>query len=566
MSAGATPQHPLKLRVRLAVLVGALVAAVAGLTAWTCLVLAERAFERRFEAELDARAGEIESQIESQKLDVLARLESTREFLLEVDTSLLEALLQSDEHDVLDAAGDLAIRYALGVLEILDADATIVSSAQWPQRTGTRDEQALEVPERIAVWSSVQTAGDPKIALLSRATVRVGTRRLEIVAGRPVDADWLGNLVGGGASAVLRPENGPVLSTTDGEPFETGGADTRTVTLRDGDGAAVARIDVAVDRTSLERLLARLRWAVLVLVAIGGTIGAAAGAWIARRATRPIEETLRALDDVAAGEADYSFPQATRDGLEALPEAFSRLHRSLDEQSRRRAAAERVAAWREAARRIAHEVKNPLAPIRLTVENLVKARRQAPEMFDEMFSDGSRAILEEVAQLERLVNEFSRFARLPAPKPVPIDLDELLDSILVLYAGEPGLSVDRRRARDLPPVAADPDLLARAFKNLVANAVEAMGSDGGRLVVETAVENGMVVTRIADSGPGFDADVEPHLFEPYFTTKAGGTGLGMALAYRIVTEHGGEISASNRPTGGAEVVVRLSPGTRETRR
>jgi nitrogen fixation/metabolism regulation signal transduction histidine kinase len=215
---------------------------------------------------------------------------------------------------------------------------------------------------------------------------------------------------------------------------------------------------------------------------------------------------------------------------------------------------------------VAHEVKNPLAPIRLTVENLVKARRQAPEMFDEMFTDGSRAILEEVTQLERLVTEYSRFARLPAPKPVPIDLDDLLDSVLVLYAGEPGLSVDRRRGRDLPPVAADPDLLARAFKNLVANAVEAMGSDGGGLVVETAVEDGMVVTRIADSGPGFDADVEPHLFEPYFTTKAGGTGLGMALAYRIVTEHGGEISASNRATGGAEVVVRLSPGTRETRR
>jgi nitrogen fixation/metabolism regulation signal transduction histidine kinase len=206
---------------------------------------------------------------------------------------------------------------------------------------------------------------------------------------------------------------------------------------------------------------------------------------------------------------------------------------------------------------VAHEVKNPLAPIRLTVQNLLKARRQSPEIFDELFEDGARAILEEVDQLQRLVTEFSEFARLPEPRPVRVDIDRLVDSVLHLHAGEPGLVIDRRRGSGVPPVQGDPDLLARAFKNLVANAVEAMGGEGGTLGVETAVEDGSVVVRIVDAGPGFSEEVERHLFEPYFTTKAAGTGLGMTLAYRIVTEHGGWIAASNRPEGGAEVVVRL---------
>jgi len=140
---------------------------------------------------------------------------------------------------------------------------------------------------------------------------------------------------------------------------------------------------------------------------------------------------------------------------------------------------------------------------------------------------------------------------------VTVDVDELVDSVLNLYAGEPELTVERQRGSGIPPVQGDPDLLARAFKNLIANAVEAMGAEGGTLRVETAVEDGGVVVRIVDGGPGFSEEAERHLFEPYFTTKASGTGLGMTLAYRIVTEHGGLIAASNRPEGGAEVVVRL---------
>jgi signal transduction histidine kinase len=565
----AVTRHPLKLRVRLALLVGTLVAAVAGLTAWACLLMAEAAFEGRFDAELDARVGDVESHIESLRDDVGERRGGARRHLLEVDTRSLERLLDPRRRFELgDEATALAVQHGLPVLEILDSSGEILSSAHWPERVGHRDSWGSSLPERTVAWSTVDTAHGPDLVLVGRRGLVAGTRRLELIGGRAVDARTLETLVGRSVAAILVPRVGPTLSTpaTESPPGprddEEHAASTRSLVLRGPDGQSVGRIELTVDRAPLTRLLARLRWAVLGVMAVGAAIGAAGGAWIARRATEPIEETLGALDAVAAGEADYSFLHTTRDGLEALPEAFSRLHRAVEDQQRRRAAAERVAAWREVARRVAHEVKNPLAPIRLTIENLVKAKSRAPEMFDEIFHDGSRAILEEVEQLERLVTEFSEFARLPEPRPMATDLDELLDSVLALYGGEPGLAVDRKRAAGLPAVGADPGLVARALKNVVANAVQSMGVGGGTLTVETAAEDGWVVARIADTGPGFADGAERHLFEPYFTTRPEGTGLGMALAYRIVVEHGGMISAGNRAGGGAEVVVRLAPHTR----
>jgi signal transduction histidine kinase len=543
-----TDTHSLKLRVRLTALVAIVVSAVAGLTAWTCLGLAERALENRFEDELVAlevgavnALADIDIRIETS----LARLSR---HLVEDDPDLLERLLETDpesRYDLVGVAEKLANLFSLPVLELLDEDGRILSSAHWPQNAGKTDEAAPRLPAGKTVWLEIEAADGTSIARVERAPLVVGERKIDLVGGRTLSLPVLRSLAGREAEATVVPAGAPAPSTG------------RSLGLEGPDGRGLGRVDLVLDRATLDRLLTRLRWTVLFVVLGGAAVGTAAGAWIARRATRPVEETLRALDSVAAGQADYDFPTATRDDLEALPEAFSRLHRSLDDQQRRRAAAERVAAWREVARRVAHEVKNPLAPIRLTVENLRKARRKSPEVFDELFDDGASAILEEVEQLQRLVTEFSEFARLPEPKRVGVDIDELIDSVLALYVGEPGITVDRRRGAGIPPVQGDPDLLARAFKNLVANAVEAMGPQGGALRVETALEDGAVVVRIVDAGPGFSVEAQRHLFEPYFTTKATGTGLGMTLAYRIVTEHGGLISAANRSEGGAEVVVRL---------
>jgi nitrogen fixation/metabolism regulation signal transduction histidine kinase len=227
-------------------------------------------------------------------------------------------------------------------------------------------------------------------------------------------------------------------------------------------------------------------------------------------------------------------------------------------------AAERVAAWREVARHVAHEVKNPLAPIRLTVENLLRARTQAPERFDGMFREGMTTILEEVQQLSRMVSEFAEFARLPLPVRRSVDLDELVDRVVELYASEPEVEIRKRVTPDLRPFELDPDQISRALKNVLGNAIEAAreGNESGAdrtpvVEIRISLTGEMAEIEVEDNGPGLSAEAERRLFEPYFTTKSHGTGLGMALTYRIVVEHGGVIFAENRSGTGARVVVRL---------
>jgi nitrogen fixation/metabolism regulation signal transduction histidine kinase len=235
------------------------------------------------------------------------------------------------------------------------------------------------------------------------------------------------------------------------------------------------------------------------------------------------------------------------------------MQRRLEEQQQRAAAAERLAAWREVARHVAHEVKNPLVPIRLTVENLLRARERAPALFEELFAEGTRTILQEVDRLQRLVGEFTEFARLPPLRRRRVDLRELIDGVLDLHRAEPGLEVLRHTGTDPVPLEADPDQLARALGNVIGNAVESMRAGAGprRLSVALHVAGGAARVVVEDSGPGIEAGAEARVFEPYFTTKRAGTGLGLAIAQRIVVEHGGEIRAANRAGGGAAVVIRL---------
>jgi nitrogen fixation/metabolism regulation signal transduction histidine kinase len=322
-------------------------------------------------------------------------------------------------------------------------------------------------------------------------------------------------------------------------------------------------IAVAVNRGRLDRLFGRMRNAFFLLGGGVSLTAAFAGLWIARRISRPVNELVRAFDDMAAGEADYTFPVARQHELQELIASVSRLHRALEAQRRRSIAAERVATWRDVARVVAHEVKNPLVPIRLTAENLLRARREAPARFDAMFHEGMKTIMEEVEQLRIMVEEFSSFARMPQPDRRPEDLERLLDSVVDLYESEPAVRIERRRAGDLPEIALDADQISRALKNVFGNAIEAMKqersgrAEGMLLEVSTALEGEMVRVEVADNGPGFTGEAERRLFEPYYTTKSGGTGLGMALTYRIVVEHGGTIAAENRSGGGARVSIRL---------
>jgi two-component system, NtrC family, nitrogen regulation sensor histidine kinase NtrY len=213
--------------------------------------------------------------------------------------------------------------------------------------------------------------------------------------------------------------------------------------------------------------------------------------------------------------------------------------------------AQRVAAWREVAQRIAHEIKNPLTPIQLSAQRLRRRLARTPGE-ERLVLECTETIIHEVEGLKHLVDEFSRFARMPVLTPRPTDARQLIDGVASLYReSHPALSITTRHADDLPLLEIDPDHIKRAVLNLVDNAVEAIG-DSGVVRVETVhvPETGHARIIVSDNGPGISPEDRERLFLPYFSTKVSGMGLGLPIVHEIVTEHGGTIRVeANEPTG-----------------
>jgi signal transduction histidine kinase len=211
----------------------------------------------------------------------------------------------------------------------------------------------------------------------------------------------------------------------------------------------------------------------------------------------------------------------------------------------------RLAAWAEMARIIAHEIKNPLTPIRLSVEHLREVwRRQSPE-FDRVLEDCVRNVLRQTDELRRSAAEFSDYARLPRPEMRPTDIGALLRDSVAAYAGAPGIAFVVDAGRDLW-ADGDARLLSRVLSNLIGNSVEALRG-GGEIRASAARLDGRIAVTVEDDGPGVAPSILPRLFDPYFSAKSGGTGLGLAIAKKIVEEHAGSIGAENRPTRGLRV-------------
>ncbi|WP_341646707.1 sensor histidine kinase [Thauera sp. SDU_THAU2] len=223
-------------------------------------------------------------------------------------------------------------------------------------------------------------------------------------------------------------------------------------------------------------------------------------------------------------------------------------------------AAQRTAAWGEVARRLAHEIKNPLTPIQLSAERLAfKLADKLDDSGREMLERGTTTIVNQVEAMKNLVNAFRDYARLPAPQLAVIDLNALIREVLHLYESAASL-IRPELAADLPRVRGDASQLRQVIHNLLQNAQDALaGVDGGKVRVITRREGERVVLMFRDNGPGFPAEVLAHAFEPYFTTKSRGTGLGLAMVKKIVDEHGGDVRLANLDGGGAEIRIRLRP-------
>jgi nitrogen fixation/metabolism regulation signal transduction histidine kinase len=221
-------------------------------------------------------------------------------------------------------------------------------------------------------------------------------------------------------------------------------------------------------------------------------------------------------------------------------------------------AAQRSAAWGEVARRLAHEIKNPLTPIQLSAERLqFKLADKLSNGDADMLARGTQTIINQVQAMKRMVDDFRDYARLPAPEVAPLDLNGLIGEVLGLYESS-SAAIDSRLAEDLPAVLGDATQLRQIIHNLLRNAEDALeGLDQGRILIQTEQIGRVARLTIADNGPGFPVELLPRIFEPYVTTKARGTGLGLPIVKKIVEEHLGTIEISNAPEGGARIDIRL---------
>jgi two-component system, NtrC family, nitrogen regulation sensor histidine kinase NtrY len=221
--------------------------------------------------------------------------------------------------------------------------------------------------------------------------------------------------------------------------------------------------------------------------------------------------------------------------------------------------AQKVAAWREVARRLAHEIKNPLTPIQLSAERLRRHFSSAPPQAKALVEECSETIIGEVESLKGLVDEFSQFARMPSPRTVPTDLAQLIADTLALYKGIlADVNIERRFAPGVPLVRLDTEQIRRVIINLVDNAIEAMERRGG-ILVETQLDSGNNVVRVivSDDGPGIPAGEREKLFLPYYSTKRRGSGLGLAIVRRIIAEHGGSIDVGDNTPRGTRFTIEL---------
>lgn len=540
-------------------------------------VVLRQSLERDHAARLEAAARAVEGEVGR---TAAAAAEGVRDLAARPEAAALARDLAEGLLAPPDAAarlGEWGAARGLDVLSLCEAGGRVVASAHLPGRAGDVDASLAQLlagaPPGRAAPLLVARSGDGELerspALVAWAPVP-GTA-LTIAGGvtlGPAALARLASLSGGAVALREGGPSGPVLAEAGpgedalGRRFgRLAGAlagTARSVALGPP-GAPVLTAEVTLASAGLVRawLWVLAAFAALLVAAVGAA--ALLGRRLAARETGPIEALRAAAARVAAGDLTARVGAAAAGEIGELVRDFDGMTAELAAGRSRLAAAERVAAWREVARALAHELKNPLTPIAMSVE-LLRDARARPD-FPEILDESTRAIGEEVRRLRRIVDEFSRFARLPAPAPQPERPEELVQALLALFpVAPPGVSLLREVEPGLPPVRADRDQVLQVLHNLVKNALEAMPS-GGTVRLSARRDGEAVAFAVADSGPGVPPEDRARIFQPYVTTKAGGTGLGLAIAERIAQEHGGRLELTSPPAGGATFTLRLPVAT-----
>jgi two-component system nitrogen regulation sensor histidine kinase NtrY len=357
------------------------------------------------------------------------------------------------------------------------------------------------------------------------------------------------------------PLTGPVFTAATATTATAAtGADERVANLNGANQQLLGILFVGSSRRPLIELQRQIISTAMLVGGMGILVAVFASLWFAARITRPVVSLADAARRVAAGDLGVKVEVESGDELGELAAAFNRMTEDLVQQKDRAVQAERVAAWRELARRLAHELKNPLFPLQVTVENLTRAKQKSPEIFEEVFQEGTATLLAEINNLKTIIGRFSEFSKMPQPQRQPTQVNDVVRSVLQVFSAQlqerDHIAVHTDLEDALPEISADPDLLRRALQNLVLNAIDAM-PQGGQLTIHTATLGDRIEIAVSDTGSGLTPEECGRLFTPYYTTKQHGTGLGLAIVQSVVSDHGGKISVESTQAKGTTFRIEL---------
>jgi len=594
-------------RAKLLALFSATVVLVTAVVAGLASTSMRRSFERleeqrtnqllsQFGHEFTRRGDEV-----SRRVGAIAARDSTLRMVVNLGRP------SADYAPYVNEAGSLATAYQLDFLELIARDGVIVSSAQWPARFGYKEEwitAPVDWNARSAFLKREDLPDGTALALVAVREVRAGDSVLYIAGGERLDRSFLSTLsLPPGMRAMLYLSTEPAFSPqalTDAsrpvaqaeklapvvQQIQQQGEQSSLVVRWSGDPAGAEAIHgiplkgrngellgvllVGSSQRDVVQMEKHIRLVALLVGAAGVLLGLVLSGWAAARATRPVEQLADAAREVAAGNWWARVPMTSDDEFGELASAFNLMTRELSDQRERLVQAERVAAWRELARRLAHELKNPLFPLQITVENLLRAREQNPAQFEEVFRESAGTLLAEIANLRAIVQRFSDFARMPAPELQPVRLNEVAAHVLKVLepqftaAGRVPIAAKVELDPGLPVVQADPELINRALQNLVLNAIDAMPT-GGTLAMRTSYGDSVVAISVSDTGTGLTREECERLFTPYYTTKQHGTGLGLAIVQSVVSDHHGKITVESEPGRGSTFRIELPLRMPETK-
>lgn len=567
-------------RTRLFLLVGGVVALAVALVTWTVSSIARRAFEtfdrQRTAALMTQIRGEFARHADdvARRVDRIVAGDAFQRMTVEIGRR------SSDYAAFVNEAAPLAAGQGLDILDVVADDGTLISSAEWPARFGYRHPWATNraSADGAAFLQPIELPRETALGLIAVRRATHGPRSVVVVGGRRLDQQFLASLtLPAGMRALLyrnlEPElsrqqlidaNGTVSQSAPLEPLiarvrQSGREAVETIERPDGpelvdaipltgaDGTVLGVLLLGSSGREQAALLSQILWSGAAVGAGGVALGLAIGYVLASRVTKPVEQLAEASREIAAGRWDVRTDDVAATGeIAALATAFDTMTRQLIEQRERLLQAERVAAWRELARRLAHELKNPLFPLRLTIDNLRRAKPLPAAEFDEVFEESLTTLGTGLQNLNTVIGRFSDFAKMPAPVLGSVSPNAIVDRIVALF--RPQIEApDRapiRLSLDLAPgsptIRADEEQLGRALQNLLLNAIDAMPR-GGNLSILTRRDGARFHIAVSDTGDGLTPEECTRLFTPYYTTKQHGTGLGLAIVQSVVADHGGKV-------------------------